>query len=89
MAYSPFDEGRLVHKSKLQRFAREHGMTAAQVALAWLLAHERVIAIPKTGRRMALEENVKALAIKFTPEQLHDLDSMFPPPERSAPLAMA
>jgi len=32
MAYSPFDEGRLLRAPTLQQFGREHGMTAAQVA---------------------------------------------------------
>jgi len=88
MAYSPFDQGRLLRHRALARFAREHGTTPSQVALAWLLAREGVIAIPKTGRRAALEENAKALANPLSPQQLEALDALFPPPEGPRPLAM-
>ena len=42
-------------------------MTPAQAALAWLLAQDGVIAIPKTGRRARLEENAGALAHPLSP----------------------
>jgi aldehyde reductase len=88
MAYSPFDQGRLLRNRALVRFAQEHGMTPAQVALAWLLAREGVIAIPKTGRRQALEENAKALAQPLSAAQLEALDLLFPPPTGPTALAM-
>jgi aldehyde reductase len=88
MAYSPFDQGRLLRNRALARFSREHGMTPAQVALAWLLSRDGVIAIPKTGRREALEENVKALTHPLSAAQLQALDSLFPPPAGPTPLAM-
>src|SRR5258708_6008595 len=47
MAYSPFDQGRLKPNRMLQAVAARHGMSPAQVALAWVLRHERVVAIPK------------------------------------------
>src|SRR5262245_46399001 len=40
MAYSPLEEGKLPSDPKLVAFARRHGMTAAQAALAWLLAND-------------------------------------------------
>jgi aldehyde reductase len=88
MAYSPFDQGRLLRKRGLVTFAREHGMTPAQAALAWLLAQDGVIAIPKTGRRTRLEENAGALAHRLSREQLQELDRLFPPPDGPTPLAM-
>ena len=88
MAYSPFDQGRLLRQRGLVTFAREHGMTPAQVALAWLLAQDGVIAIPKTGRRARLEENAGALAHRLSREQLQELDRLFPPPDGPTPLAM-
>jgi len=88
MAYSPFDEGRLLRAPTLQQFGREHGMTAAQVALAWLIEREGIIAIPKTSRRAALKENLKALFHPLSAAQLSELDSLFPPPTRSTPLSM-
>ena len=88
MAYSPFDQGRLLRQRGLVTFAREHGMTPAQVALAWLLAQDGVIAIPKTGRRARLEENAGALAHRLSRAQLQELDRLFPPPDGPTPLAM-
>jgi diketogulonate reductase-like aldo/keto reductase len=88
MAYSPFDQGLLLRKRALASFAKAHGMTAAQVALAWLLAQDGVIAIPKTGRRDRMEENAGALAHPLSREQLAQLDRLFPPPQGPAPLAM-
>jgi aldehyde reductase len=88
MAYSPFDQGRLLRNRALVRFGRDHGMTATQAALAWLLAREGVIAIPKTGRREAVEENAKALAHPLSAAQLQALDALFAPPAGPTPLAM-
>ena len=63
-------------------------MTPAQVALAWLLAQDGVIAIPKTGSRSRLEENVGALEHTFSTAELQELDKLFPPPAGPSPLAM-
>lgn len=88
MAYSPFDQGRLLRKRALAAFAREHGMTPSQAALAWLLAQDGVVAIPKTGDRERLEENAGALAHPLSAAQLRELDRLFPPPDAPQPLAM-
>ena len=88
MAYSPFHQGRLLRKRALVDFAREHGMTPGQVAIAWLLAQDGVIAIPKTGSAKRLEENAAALAHPLSAAQLEELDRLFPPPQGPAPLAM-
>jgi aldehyde reductase len=88
MAYSPFDQGRLLRNRALVDFARSLGMTASQVALAWLLAREGVVAIPKTGKRQRLEENAKALAHPLSAADLKSLDALFAPPAGPSPLAM-
>lgn len=88
MAYSPFDQGRLLRKRPLADFARRHGMTASQVAIAWLLAQDGVIAIPKTGTPARLQENAAALADPLTGEQLRELDALYAPPDGPRPLAM-
>lgn len=88
MAYSPFDQGRLLRKRPLADFARRHGMTASQVAIAWLLAQDGVIAIPKTGTHARLQENAAALAHPLTGEQLRELDALYAPPDGPRPLAM-
>jgi diketogulonate reductase-like aldo/keto reductase len=88
MAYSPIGHGELIGNSRLAAFAERIGMTAAQVALAWVLQHDDVIAIPKASRRERLRENIAALDQKLTREQLAQLDQMFPRPSRPIPLEM-
>jgi aldehyde reductase len=88
MAYSPFDQGRLLRKPGLARFARKHGMTPGQVALAWLLAQDGVIAIPKSGSTARVEENAAALGRALSREQCEELDALFAPPQGPTPLAM-
>ena len=70
MAYSPVEQARLLRNTGLTAFAKRHGMTPAQAALAWLLAKDDVIVIPKTGRRERLKENLGALEITLDPGQL-------------------
>jgi diketogulonate reductase-like aldo/keto reductase len=88
MAYSPIEQGRLLRQRGLVEFARQRAMTPAQAALAWLLAQDSVIAIPKTGKRSRLEENAAALAHPLSPDDLRELDRLFPPPVGPSPLAM-
>jgi diketogulonate reductase-like aldo/keto reductase len=88
MAYSPIEQGKLVRNRKLTEFAQRHGMTPATAALAWLLASDDVIVIPKTSNRKRLRENLAALEIRLTPAQLTELDQLFPPPKGPRPLEM-
>ena len=88
MAYSPIEQAKLTLNSKLVDFAQRHGMTPAQAGLAWLLAHDDVIVIPKTGRSDRLKENIGALDHHLTQAQLAELDRLFPPPVGPRPLEM-
>ena len=88
MAYSPIEQAKLALNPKLVDFARRHGMTPAQVGLAWLLVHDDMIVIPKTGRRDRLQENLGAFDHCLTQAQLAELDRLFPPPMGPSPLEM-
>jgi diketogulonate reductase-like aldo/keto reductase len=88
MAYSPLDEGRLTRHAKLAHFAQRYDMTPTQAALAWLLEKDDVIVIPKASRRERLKENLGALDVRLTLEQLAELDGLFPPPTGPRPLEM-
>jgi len=88
MAYSPIEQGRLLHHPTLQTVAARHNATAAQIALAWVLQQEQVIAIPKAGKLAHVQENHAALAIQLTPDDLAEFDRAFPPPTRKQPLEM-
>jgi aryl-alcohol dehydrogenase-like predicted oxidoreductase len=59
--------------------AVEKGCTPGQVALAWLLAQgDDVVPIPGTKRRLYLEENVRALGVQLTKEDLTRIEEVFP-----------
>src|SRR5688572_16498573 len=88
MAYSPIEQARLVRDSKLAAFARKHGMTPAQAALAWLLRRDDVIVIPKSSNIERVKEDFGALEIQLDASQLAELDRLFPPPRGPQPLAM-
>lgn len=86
MAYSPIEQGRLLGHEALSAVASAHGKTPAQVALAWVLRHEDVIAIPKASSVAHVEENRAALDLRLTDDDLRTLDAAFPPPARKEPL---
>ena len=88
MAYSPIEQARLLSNPRLVDFTKRHGMSPAQAALAWLMAKDDVIAIPKTGRRERVKENIGALDHDLSAEQLAELDSLFPPPKKATALEM-
>jgi diketogulonate reductase-like aldo/keto reductase len=88
MAYSPFDEGRLVRNRKLGALARSLGATPAQLALAWLLAQPGVAVIPKASDVAHVEDNYRALQLNLTPDAVAEIDRVFPPPARATPLQM-
>jgi aldehyde reductase len=88
MAYSPIEQGRLPGDPKLADFARRHGVTPAQAALAWLLRKDGVIVIPKTGRRERLKENLGALDTPLDAAQFAELERLYPAPKRAQALDM-
>jgi diketogulonate reductase-like aldo/keto reductase len=88
MAYSPIEQSRLLSNPKLTDFTRHHGMTPVQAALAWLMAKGGTIAIPKTGRRERVKENLGALDHDLSVQQLAELDRLFPPPKGPSALEM-
>jgi diketogulonate reductase-like aldo/keto reductase len=88
MAYSPIEQGKLVRNRKLADFAKRHEMTPSSAALAWLLADEDIIVIPKTSNCERLRENLAALDTRLTTEQRAELDQLFPPPKGPEPLEM-
>ena len=64
---------------RVGEIARERGCTPAQLALAWVLAQgSDIVPIPGTKRRTYLEENLGALAVTLTPDELRRIDDAFP-----------
>jgi diketogulonate reductase-like aldo/keto reductase len=87
MAYSPVDQGKLLHAPELKEMASRHKVTPAQAALAWLLRQKNVMVIPKAGSEAHVRENYGALAVRLTTDDLAALDRAFPAPQRKKPLA--
>jgi diketogulonate reductase-like aldo/keto reductase len=86
MAYSPVEQGRL--PPKMEAIARKMNASRFQLALAWLLHQEGVIAIPKAGSEEHVRENRKALDIRLSQEILAEMDALFPPPRKKIQLGM-
>ncbi|NML73228.1 aldo/keto reductase [Rhizobium sp. S-51] len=88
MAYSPIEQGRLVHHPELIRIAKAYQATPAQVALAFLLERDGVIAIPKSANLRRVRENRDAADLEISEEDWATLDATFPPPDHKVPLEM-
>ena len=86
MAYSPIEQGRLLKNRALRTVAARHEATPAQIALAWVMRRDRVIAIPKAGTAEHVRENRGALDIALTEQDRSELDRAFPPPTAKIPL---
>ena len=65
--------------SAVQAIAADKGVTAAQLALAWVLAQgDHLVPIPGTRRIRTLEENAAAVDLTLTSEDLARIDAVFP-----------
>ena len=65
--------------AKVEEMAREKGCTPSQMALAWVLAQgDDIVPIPGTKRRSYLQDNVGAVNVTLTPEDLRKLEQVFP-----------
>jgi aryl-alcohol dehydrogenase-like predicted oxidoreductase len=82
--HSPRFQGENFHRNlrlvkKIQEMAAEKGCTPAQLALAWVLAQgEDIVPIPGTKRITYLEENLAALNVELTREDLNRIDAIAP-----------
>jgi aryl-alcohol dehydrogenase-like predicted oxidoreductase len=65
--------------ARIEKMAAEKGCTAAQLALAWVLAQgEDIVPIPGTKRRKTLEENCAALRVTLTAADLAAINAIAP-----------
>ena len=74
-AYSPVRRGEL-HNPVVRKIAEKHAATPAQVALSWLIRQPRVITIPKSTSREHLLEDLKALDVQLSDEDVRQLDRL-------------
>jgi diketogulonate reductase-like aldo/keto reductase len=88
MAYSPLGQGRLLEHPVLRGIAVQYRVSPAQVALAWVLAHAGVCAIPEAGTVKHVRQNRAALDLRLREIDMIKLDEAFPPPVTPQPLEM-
>jgi len=82
--YSPRFQGENFQKNlnlvkKLEALAQKKGCTTSQLALAWVIAQgDYLFPIPGTKRIKYLDENIGALNVKFTTQELKEIDAIAP-----------
>lgn len=88
MAYSPLEQGRLQGDPVLARIAARYGVSDLQIALAWVLAQDNVIAIPKAVNHAHIDQNLAALDIQLDTEDHALLNAAYAPPDGPSHLEM-
>jgi len=89
MAYSPLDQaGSLLGSPAVASVAEKHSASAAQIALAWLLHQPGTVVIPKSVRPARIQENLDAVEIELSGDDLATLDAAFPAPDQPVRLGM-
>ncbi len=74
-AYCPIAKGKVFQSDLLKEIAAAHDASPAQVSIAWLLS-KGIIAIPKASSTGHLKDNLDALNLKLTDEQIQRIDSI-------------
>jgi 2,5-diketo-D-gluconate reductase B len=75
-AYSPIARGEVLDDPVITDIAAAHGASAAQVALAWLLAQPATVAIPKSNTPARITENLAALEVELTADEVERIDQL-------------
>ena len=73
---------------ELRRIGATLGLSAAQLALAWVLNRPGLVAIPKAARTAHVAQNLRATELGLTPAIMAELDALFPAPRAPRPLEM-
>ena len=89
IGYSPYNSGsgdsiRITKNLKI--VARNHNVTPHQIMLAWAIRNKNVLSIPKAASIEHMKDNIKALDIKLTKEDLRLINADFPKPVAKQPL---
>ncbi len=87
MAYSPLGQASILDHSILAAIGRKHAVSAAAIALAFVLRNG-AMAIPKAASLDHVRANAKASVIVLDEQDLAEMNKVYPPPTRAAPLAM-
>jgi aryl-alcohol dehydrogenase-like predicted oxidoreductase len=75
----PLNAGNVASQDKLKQIADKHDATVHQVALSWLLNHsDNILLIPGTSSVKHLEENLNAVSLELTEDDINELNSINP-----------
>lgn len=93
MAYCPLAQGGTLREGKgllahpaVVKIAQARGISSAQVLLAWTIRDGHTIAIPRSASAEHSADNVKAMHLELSAEELAQLDAAFPAPTEPVPL---
>ena len=75
-AYSPLARGDVFDNEVIKEIADKHGITPAQVSLAWILSDKQRIAIPKTSNPKHLQGNLDAVKVTLSADELEKIGSL-------------
>jgi diketogulonate reductase-like aldo/keto reductase len=75
-AYSPLEVGKLANHDEVQEMAQRLGTTAPTLALAWLIQKPKVIAIPLSTSEEHLREDMRAVELELSAQDIETLDKM-------------
>jgi 2,5-diketo-D-gluconate reductase B len=76
IAYSPLARGHIFRVPEIAEIAQKHGVSEAQVSLAWLMAHKHVIPIPKATSTQHIEDNLAAVQLTLDKEDMEKIESI-------------
>ena len=75
-AYSPLSKGDVLTNDDLEEIGREHGKSAAQVALRWLLQQDRVVAIPRSSSPDHIEANLAVFDFELSDDEMDRIHAL-------------
>lgn len=81
-AYSPLAHGEAVGHPTLAEIGARHGVGAPVVAIRWLIQQERVAAIPRTSDPDHARDNLRALGIELTADEMREIAALARPDGR-------
>lgn len=76
VAYSPLARGDVIGHDVLSEIADNHGVSEAQVSLAWLQSKENVVAIPKASSKEHIEDNFESSELKLSNSEIEKIEDI-------------
>jgi 2,5-diketo-D-gluconate reductase B len=76
VAYSPLARGKVFEIEELNEIAEKHGVSEAQVSLAWLMQKDNVVAIPKASSEEHIQDNFEAQDLGLDEEDIEKIESI-------------